>query len=710
LAIADLQGDGKPELLAAAGNRILAYTFNATTYQFEIKVNYPTAAPSCFAADLDGDVAEEIWHYNANWFWVLEVDSSWNVTLVQSAANVIADLIYPITGDVDGDGDTDLALFNAENGGTTYSLLRRNTAGQLVGEAITTGGPATHFGDVDGDGDLDGLCCGGGSGPFPNDSPAQFMISLNNGNGQFAPGQPIAGIGARTLAGCADVDGDGDRDLVGGRAIIFNPGDITAAFPMQAVRAQRYEPMADADRDLDGDMNLRGDLDRFTWSEARGDGSYFGNFSLIPNGSPSIRSTGLVGDFDGDGDVDGLLEELQVRVRLYRNVGGQFGLPVDALPAGMSMLPTSNYSQGNGSYNWQNHWSFAHDWDDDGDLDCIVCDETAGWTRLFENGGSGHFTAGPTLPAGVMVTGVADFTGDGRPDLLAGTQADLSLLHYLPGTANGFGAPVTISSDLRRDERPGIVDIDEDGDVDILTSTQTGGALLRNLGTGQFITEAQAFGSYRLAQWSFGDVDENGTLDAVSRQPYLESSQTSTVILQNPDGTFAPPVVLLAQVSALVDADKDGDLDMVGNVTVKNRTATGSFGTLRQYGFGTFGTFSVRPRINDIGVAAPGNTMMMRVSGVRGGAAGLWVLGIDEAHASNTPLPGLTLYVNQILAVTPFVAGGTPGAGGEGTWTLPWLMPSGLGGWKLSSQAFCMDPLANGGWSQTNGKVMTLPH
>ena len=150
--------------------------------------------------------------------------------------------------------------------------------------------------------------------------------------------------------------------------------------------------------------------------------------------------------------------------------------------------------------------------------------------------------------------------------------------------------------------------------------------------------------------------------------------------------------------------------DMVGNVTVKNRTATGSFGTLRQYGFGTFGTFSVRPRINDIGVAAPGNTMMMRVSGVRGGAAGLWVLGIDEAHASNTPLPGLTLYVDQILAVTPFVAGGTPGAGGEGTWTLPWLMPSGLGGWKLSSQAFCVDPIANGGWSQTNGKVMTLPH
>jgi len=712
LRVGDFQGDGDPELLASTNNRILVYAFNTTTNAFDLKLTYWAAAADCFAADLDGDGDDEIWRYNASWIWVLDVDAAWNTTQVQTVANVLADELYPITGDVDGDGDTDLVLFNAMSNGTTYSLLRRNAAGQLIGEPIATGGPATHLGDVDGDGDLDGLCCGGGTGPYANDHASEFMISLNDGTGQFAPGQPVAGIGGRILAGCVDVDGDGDRDLVGGRAIIFNPGDITEAFPMQGGWPMRYEPLADADRDLDADLNLVGGSFRFDWSEARGDGSYFPYFATIPNGSWNIKGTRLVGDFDGDGDVDGLLQDETtnpVQVRLYRNVGGQFGLPIDAAPPGLSMLATSNYSSGNG-YTWENQWSFAHDWDADGDLDCVVVDEASGWTKLFRNGGNGYFTAGPTLPAGMLVTGVGDFTGDGLPDLLAGTPGDLSLLHYLPQTGSGFGAPVTISNSIRRDERPGIVDIDGDGDVDILTSTQAGGALLRNTGGGQFAQEPQAFESHGLTHWSFADVDENGTLDAVSRQPYYRGGMTSSVILQNANGTFAEPAVLLAEVSALTDADKDGDLDMVGKMTVKNRTATGSFGTLRQYGFGSHGTLSVKPRINDIGITAPGNPMIMRVSGMRGGAAGLWVLGVGDAHVSNTPLPGMILYVDQILAVTPFVADGTPGAGGEGTWTLPWQMMSGLGGWQLSSQAFCMDPNAIGGWSQTNGKVMTLPN
>lgn len=309
-----------------------------------------------------------------------------------------------------------------------------------------------------------------------------------------------------------------------------------------------------------------------------------------------------------------------------------------------------------------------------------------------------------------MVTGVADLTGDGIPDLLAGSGGVLTQLHYLPGTGAGFGAPVLISNTVSRDERPGIADIDADGDLDILSSTSGGGALLRNNGAGVFVQEPQVFASYRLARWSFGDVDANGTLDAISHQPYFDAGRTSAVILQNHNGTFAEPVVMIAAVSAITDTDSDGDLDLVGDETVMNHTATGSFGKLRQYGNGTPGTMSVRPRINDVGITAPGNPMIMRVSGMRGGAPGLWVLGIGDAALFNNPLPGMTLYVDQILAVTPFVADGFPGAGGEGTWTLPWQMMTGLGGIVLSSQAFGLDPIAAQGWTQTNGKVMTLPY
>ncbi|MCK5944267.1 MAG: VCBS repeat-containing protein, partial [Planctomycetes bacterium] len=326
-------------------------------------------------------------------------------------------------------------------------------------------------------------------------------------------------------------------------------------------------------------------------------------------------------------------------------------------------------------------------------------------------GAFGPYTSTP-LPFGLVHYGLAvgDLDGDGRPDLLAGLAGSLDQLYWLPGTAQGFGAPALLSAAVQRDERPGLVDIDGDGDLDILSSSPAGGLLLRNHGGGQFVAEAHAFASYRLVRWTFGDVDGNGTLDAIAQQPYLSRGRTSAIVLQDPNGTFAAPLRLAAAIDALHDVDLDGDLDALGAGTVFNRSATGSFGRLRQFGQGTPGHYNVRPRINDLGVTAPGKPMTMRVSGMRGAAAGLWVLGFGDAAKVDDPLPGLTLYVDQIAAVVPFVAGGPPGAPGAGEWVVPWTMIGGLGGVALSSQAFCADAAAPNGWTQTNGKVLVLPN
>ena len=711
ILLADLQGDGEPEFVGSSLNIIRALAYDTSSHTFQTVLSAGAATGKHFVADIDGDGKDEIWRYANVGFWIWSVDAAWNVTQTAFLANALSDEIMPVVGDVDGDGDSDLVLFEDGLNTDRFVLFRRDASGLLVEEAPAIGGPATHLGDVDGDGDLDGLCCGGGTGPYPNNKRSDYMISFNDGNGQFSPARAVRGLGAVRLAGCVDVDGDGDKDLVGGRCIIFNPGNIKAAFAMPGGYAARYESLHDADRDLDADLGLTGNASRFEWMEARGDGSFVRNFAGIGSPSPSMQSTGLVGDFDGDGDVDGLLETasgVPPQLRLYRNIGGVFGIPIDAAPAGLSMQPTSQGYSGNGT-SWTNHWRFAHDWDADGDLDCIVVDESHSWTKLFENGGTGYFTAGPVLPSGFVVTGVGDFTGDGAPDLLAGATGNLNLLYYLPATSAGFGPPVLISNATRRDQRPGIVDIDEDGDLDILSSSPSGGVLLRNHGGGVFAAEPQAFASIKLAHWSFADVDENGKLDAVSHQPYFDDHVTSSIILQNTDGTFAPPVVLVAAVSAIADADHDGDLDLLGDETIKNRIATGTFGTLGQYGNGTPGTYQVRPRINDIGITAPGNPMLMYVSGMRGAAPGLWVLGIGHAAIANNPLPGFTLYVDQILSITPFVANGTSGDPGGGSWTVPWRMLTGFGGIQLSSQAFCLDPAGAQGWTQTNGKVMTLP-
>ncbi|MCB9656075.1 MAG: VCBS repeat-containing protein [Sandaracinaceae bacterium] len=114
-------------------------------------------------------------------------------------------------GDVDGDGDTDMLVFNfasrsgqgAEpdrvwlNDGTGHF----DDSGQrLSGSVLSTHGA---LGDVDGDGDLDAVVGGFGGG----------LVWLNDGAGTFRDsGQRLDILDARALS-LGDLDGDGDIDV-----------------------------------------------------------------------------------------------------------------------------------------------------------------------------------------------------------------------------------------------------------------------------------------------------------------------------------------------------------------------------------------------------------------------------------------------------------------------------------------------------------------
>lgn len=132
-----------------------------------------------------------------------------------------------VAGDIDGDGDEDLVLFDAVtiNDPGRYQRIRCLGPGNYAALGVRTGGPATHFFDIDADGDLDGLCCssGGGCG-YDNDDESTFMITLNNGNGLFDEAVAYTSLetGYDGLGGVMDMDGDGDFELVGGRSILTN--------------------------------------------------------------------------------------------------------------------------------------------------------------------------------------------------------------------------------------------------------------------------------------------------------------------------------------------------------------------------------------------------------------------------------------------------------------------------------------------------------
>ena len=111
-------------------------------------------------------------------------------------------------GDFDNDGDLDLAT--ASDNPDKLTIFRNNGSGvfAVTGTIQTGGGTSPHTpvaGDLDGDGDIDLA--------VSLKNVNQVRILVNNGAGSFTLGS-VFNVGAepRTMA-IANIDGDGDLDL-----------------------------------------------------------------------------------------------------------------------------------------------------------------------------------------------------------------------------------------------------------------------------------------------------------------------------------------------------------------------------------------------------------------------------------------------------------------------------------------------------------------
>ncbi|MFN7917296.1 MAG: CRTAC1 family protein [Vicinamibacterales bacterium] len=346
--------------------------------------------------------------------------------LVQPGLHTLANTYSNAWGDVDNDGDVDLAVSTQRDG----IRLFRNDAGTLVSVGASLGLPEANYelrgvswGDYDGDGFIDLL-----AGPIEKNRLS--LVFHNDGGRHFtevgaAIGLTMPNRSARQT-NFVDLDNDGDLDVyatdrAGANQVYRNDGGrFTQAFVGQGVSDVRAS-VGSCWFDYDSD----GDLDVFLANQAgAADALWRNDGATFTDVAPALGLTGphrtaeeggvgcAVGDYDNDGDFD-LFVANYGRSQLYRNNGdGSF---TDVAPA--VHLDVENHAV---SADWG-------DFDNDGDLDLSIMsyDGPAGQQQpkdaLFRNDGAQGFVnvidRTSPLNRGDHGTQFVDVDGDGGLDL-----------------------------------------------------------------------------------------------------------------------------------------------------------------------------------------------------------------------------------------------------------------------------------------------------
>ncbi|MBW7905690.1 MAG: VCBS repeat-containing protein [Phycisphaerae bacterium] len=359
--------------------------------------------------------------------------------------------------DIDGDGDLDIAFANGGNYSTPgqpqkLRLFVNNGVGVFSDESDARTGGLTalardvEFGDVDGDGDLDMAVA--------TDFSTLPRLLINNGAGYFSdesatrlPGIPLGS------AHCAfgDVDNDGDLDLMfanalpnrfgnGQTQLYLNDGagHFTDATAMRMPAQLINQPMDAFFADLDGDLSLdivvvsRGTNGTRLY---RNDGHGF--FAAFPGSFPPNAGSYAFdpGDVDGDGDLDMLAinaapSSLVELVLQNDGLGGFTDATNTILP------PASNPAVDDNDSRW-------FDMDNDGDLDLLIgslgnseriCRNTGGVLTLT----TGAITA---IADSTLDIEVGDLDGDGDLDIVTGQGESGS---YVNRIYINIGAPDTL--------------------------------------------------------------------------------------------------------------------------------------------------------------------------------------------------------------------------------------------------------------------------
>ena len=296
--------------------------------------------------------------------------------------------------DYDNDGDLDVFICSIQ------SFLYRNEGDETftqitdgdIGEGVANRGWSCAWADIDNDGDVDLAIthpAGFVGNPltnhlFTNDGPPDYTFT------RVTTGAIVTGLAAYTVGTWSDFDLDGDMDYFIGAG----PANGTTAQDF-LYRNQFIETGAATFTRITSDVIATDFQDGQVWNWI---------------------------DYDNDGDLDAYLTNwggisVGIANRLYRNDGVDFTrIESGAIVTDVNISLSSVWG----------------DFDNDGDLDCYVANDTNQPDRYYRNNGDGTFARIDTVGVAESLTRRGATAGDFDND------GDLDLLAVGPGDAMGF--------------------------------------------------------------------------------------------------------------------------------------------------------------------------------------------------------------------------------------------------------------------------------
>jgi hypothetical protein len=434
---------------------------------------------------------------------------------------------------------------------------------------------AVAIGDFNGDGRPDVVVAGNGS---------PLSVLLSNGDGTFT--RVPTNISGLSVA-VADFNGDGKLDVaffsLTSFGVAFGNGDGTFSSPATyPLKSSGSNPISIAVGDFNGDRSpdvaiamLNDSAIQLFSNNGNGVFTDLGETSTCANPASIV-----VADFNRDGHQDIAVacqsDTLSIMLGDGKNA--------------FSTLPISSFVPGPNSI-------AAADLNGDGTTDLVTANLNGSSASVFLGNGDGTFrVSNPiALPARAISVAILDVNGDGKPDVLELTQGVNDLV-VLTGKGDGtFNVPTVFNAGGSplpswNDRSLVLADFNGDGKPDVVAVTEgLNVSLLLGMGDGTFAPSAQSILTGAGTAWvAAGDLNGDKIVDFVVANSAGNSVSIFTGKANNqftPGATY--PVGTDPEFVSLADLNNDGHLDIV--VVCKGDSVTpGSVVILLGNGDGTF--------------------------------------------------------------------------------------------------------------------------